>query len=111
MSQTSNGRTKILTGSLRARPRPSTRFWGFRRALPRPAAIVSDEQIHALVDAATRLCRRQREWCRDAGTAAADQRLRHLDWTVRAGRRALADRAVRELATTEASAQLARGQL
>jgi len=48
-------------GSARARPRRPGFAWGSRRALPRPAAVVSDEQILALVAAADGLRRRQRQ--------------------------------------------------
>jgi len=76
-----------------------------------PAAVVSDEQIRTLVEAADRLGRRQRERCDDAGTAAADERLRHLDRVVRAGRLVLADRAAEALTPTAGSAQRRWGHL
>ncbi len=99
------------TGSAPARPLPFGASWGSRRALPRPGDVVSDEQIRALVEATDRLGRRQRAHCADAGTAAADERLRHLDWAVHAGRLALADQAARGLTSTARSAQRRWGHL
>jgi len=99
------------TGSAPARPRPSGGGWGARPALPRPAEVVSDEQIRALVEVADRLGRRQREHCVDAGTTAADERLRNLDWAVHAGRLVLADCTARGLTPTARSAQRRWGQL
>jgi len=94
-----------------ARPLPFGTSWGSRRALPRPADAVCDEQIRALVDAAGRLGRRQQERCDDAGTAAATERLQHLDWAVRAGRLALADRAAWTASTSAGSAHRRWGHL
>ena len=84
---------------------------GIPSGSPRPADVVSDEQIRALVEAADRLGRRQRERCADAGSPAADKRLRNLDWAVHAGRLALADRAARSQTSTARSAQRRWGQL
>jgi len=72
-------------GSARARPRRPGFAWGSRRALPRPAAVVSDEQILALVAAADGLRRRQRQrYAGGSPASAADERLLRLDWVVRA---------------------------
>jgi len=111
MLKSANAPAGSPAGSAPARPLPVGDFWGSRRGLPRPADVVSDEQIRALVDAAGRLGRRQRERCVDAGTAAADERLRHLDWVVRAGRLALADRAAWTAWSTAGSAQRRWGHL
>ncbi len=100
-----------LAGSARARPRRLGFAWGSRRALPRPAAVVSDEQILALVAAADGLSRRQRQRYADGSPSAAGDRLLRLDWAVRAGRLVLADRAARGLMSTEGTAQPWRGQL
>ncbi len=97
-------------GSARARPRPLGFAWGSRRARPRPAAVVSDEQILALVAAADGLGRRQRQRYADGSPSAADERLRRLDWAVRAGRLVLADRAD-TLTSTSGCAQLRQDQL
>ncbi len=99
------------TGSAPARPLPFGASWGSRRALPRPADVVSDEQIRALIDAADRLGQRQRAHCAVAGSAAAVERLLNLDWAVHAGRLALADRAGRGPTSTARSAQRRGGQL
>lgn len=80
-------------GSGRARSRRFGFSWGSGRSLPRPAAVVSDRQIFALVTAAQCLGDRQRKRCADVSTAAADERLLRLDWAVRAGRLVLAERA------------------
>ena len=79
--------------------------WPFRPSRPRPAAVVSDEQILALVAAAAGLRRRQRDrWAGD-GCAAAEERRLRLDWAVRAGRLVLAALAARALTSTAGSAQ------
>ena len=76
--------------------------WPFRPSRPRPAAVVSDEQILALVAAAAGLRRRQRDrWAGDGRAAAEERRLR-LDWAVRAGRLPAA-RAARALTSTVGS--------
>ncbi len=80
-------------GAARARSRRFGISWGSGRSLPRPAAVVSDEQILALVAAAQCLGERQRKRCADVSTAAADERLLRLDWAVRTGRLVLAERA------------------
>ena len=99
-------------GSARARPRRLGFAWGSRRALPRPAAVVSDEQILALVAAADGLRRRQRQrYAGGSPASAADERLLRLDWVVRAGRLVLADRAAQALTSTSVAAQPWRGQL
>lgn len=86
----------------RAGPTRPPRFgWGARRSTARRAAVVSDEQILALVTGADGLSRRQRD--REVSTAAGERLLR-LDWAVRAGRLALADRAARGLTSTSGSA-------
>ena len=54
-----------------------------------PASHVPDEQIAALVRAACRL----RERSAGASGPAAEARRQRLDWAVRAGRQALAERA------------------
>ena len=78
------------------RPPPRRRRLGFaqgsRRRLPGAAPTVTDDQIRALVAAAERLGRRQRQHRGDV-TAAADERLLRLDWAVRTGRLVLAHRA------------------
>jgi hypothetical protein len=79
--------------------------------MPRPAAVVCDEQILSLVAAADGLSRRQRQRSADGSPSAADERLLRLDWAVRAGRLVLADRAARGLMSTEGTAQPWRGQL
>lgn len=94
MVQTVNVHAESPTGSALA---PTRRFglsWGSLRSRPRPAAVVSDEQILALVTAAQCLGDRQRKRYADVSTAAADERLLRLDWAVRAGRLVLAQRAV-----------------
>jgi hypothetical protein len=68
---------------------------GSLRSRTSPGAAASDAQILALVEAAQRLGRRQRERCAGVSTPASDERLLALDWAVRAGRRVLADRAAR----------------
>lgn len=99
-------------GSGRARPRRLGFAWGSERALPRPAAVVSDEQILALVAAADGLGRRQRQrYAGGSPAAAADERLLRLDWAVRAGRLVLADRAAQALRSMPGAAQPWRGQL
>ena len=99
-------------GSARARPRRLGFAWGSCRALLRPAAVVSDEQILALVAAADGLRRRQRQrYAGGSPAAAADERLLRLDWAVRAGRLVLADRAAQALTSTSGAAQPWRGQL
>lgn len=98
------------TGSARARPRLGT-FWGSRRALPRPAAVPSDEQILALVAGADGLSRRQRQRYSDGSPSeAAGDRLLRLDWAVRAGQLVLADRAAQGLTSTSGSTQSLQGQ-
>ena len=112
MVQGSVATAESPAGSPRARPRRLGFAWGSRRALPRPAAVVSDEQIRALVAAADGLRRRQRQ--RYAGcspASAADERLLRLAWAVRAGRLVLADRAAQALTSTSGAAQPWRGQL
>ena len=111
MLQSVNAPAGSPTGSAPARPRPFGTSWGSLHGLSRPADVVSDEQVRALVEAADRLGRRHREHCVDAGTAAVDERLRHLDGAVHAGRLALADRAARGLTSTARSAQRRWGQL
>jgi hypothetical protein len=98
-------------GSARARPRRLGFARGSGRALPRPVAVVSEEQILALVAAADGLRRRQRQRYADGSTAAADGRLLRLDWAGRAGRLVLADRAAQGLTSTEVTAQPWRGRL
>ena len=92
-------------GGAQALPRPARLAWTFRPWRPRPAAVVSDEQIRALVAAAAGLRQRQRDRCAGDDCAAAKERLLRLDWAVRAGRLVLADRAVRALPSTARSAQ------
>lgn len=110
MLQSVNAPAGSPTGPAPARPRPFGTSCGSFRRLSRPD-VVSDEKIRALVEAADRLGRGHREHCVDAGTAAADERLRHLDWAVHAGRLAPADRAARGLTSTARSAQRRCGQL
>ncbi len=82
------------------------------RALPRPVAVVSDEQILALAVAADGLRRRQRRrYPGRSPSAAAEERLLRRDWAVRAGRLVLAGRAAQSLTSTEGTAQPWRGQL
>jgi len=77
-----------------------------------PAAVVSDEQILALVAAADGLRRRQRQrYAGGSPAPAADERLLRLDWAVQAGRLVLADRAAQALTSTSGAAQPWRGQL
>jgi len=66
--------------------------WGARS---QPVPVVSDEQIVALVAAAQALSERQRERNRHAAVTSgvANERLRRLDWAVRAGGIVLAERA------------------
>ena len=88
-----------------ARPRRSALAWILRPSRPRPAAVVSDEQILVLVAAAAGLRRRQRDrWAGDGCAAAEEGRLR-LDWAVRAGRLVQAARAARARTSTAGSAQ------
>ena len=109
MVQGSVATAESPAGSARARPRRLGFAWGSRRALPRPAAVVSDEQILALVAAADGL-RRQR-YAGGSPASAADERLLRLDWAVRAGRLVLADRAAQALTSTSGAAQPWWGQL
>ena len=90
------------------RPRRSGLAWPFGLPRPRPAAVVSDAQILALVAAAAGLRRRQRDRCAGDGCAAAEERRRRLDWAVRAGQLVPAARA---LPSTAGSAQYWRGDL
>jgi len=112
MVQGSVATAESPAGSPRARPRRLGFAWGSRRALPRPAAVVSDEQILALVAAADGLRRRQRQrYAGGSPASAADERLLRLAWAVRAGRLVLADRAAQALTSTSGAAQPWRGQL
>lgn len=90
--------------SAQARPRRFGFAWGSRPSTSRPAAVVSDEQILALVVAAERLSQRRRNRYLDIGTEAADERLVCLDWTARSGRLVLAERAARVLIPSETPA-------
>lgn len=92
------------TGSARRR-RGLSASWGARTGACRPDDAVSDEQIREFVAVADRLGQRQRAGA-DSGSAAAEERLRNLDWAVRAGRRALAERAARGPTSTARSARL-----
>ncbi len=93
-------------GPARARPRRLGFAWVLGRALPRPVAEVSDEQILALVAAADGLGRRQRlRYADGSPSAAVEERLLRLDWAVRAGRLALADRAAQGRTATEVTAR------
>lgn len=83
--------------SAQARPRRLGFAWGSWPSTSQPAAVVSDEQILALVVAAERLSQRLRNRYLDGGTEAADERLVCLDWTARSGRIVLAERAARAL--------------
>lgn len=85
------------TRSARTRPRRFGLAWGARPSTPRPAAAVSDEQILALVAAAQGLSQRQRNRYPGISTEEADERLRRLDWAVRAGRLLLAERGARAM--------------
>lgn len=111
MVQGSVASAESPAGPARARPRRMGFAWGSRRALPRPAAVVSDEQILALGAATDGLRRRQRQRYADGSPSAADERLLRLDWAVRAGGLVLADRAAQGLTSTEGTAQPRRGQL
>lgn len=95
MVSTVNAHAVSPAGSTRARTGRFGFSWGSGRSLPRPAAVVSDEQILALVAAAQGLGdrQRQRQRCVTVSTAAADERLLRLDWAVRTGRLVLAERA------------------
>ena len=84
-------------GSARARPRRFALAWGARPSTPRPAHVLSDEQILALVAAAERLSQRQRNRYPDISTEEADEVLLCVDLAVRSGRLVLAERAARGL--------------
>lgn len=81
--------------SVRARLRRFRLAGGTGPCTPRPPVGVTDEQILAFVAAAEALSRRQRRSDPGISDADAEERLLCLDWAVRAGRLALAERGPR----------------
>lgn len=74
------------------RPPHLSPYAGGRPPLP-PDYVVVDEQIASLVRYARSLARRQRDRHAIPRAADEDERLRSLDWVVRAGERELTGRA------------------
>ena len=112
MLQGSVASAESPAGSARAHPRRLGFASGSRRALPRPAAVVSDEQILVLVASADGpRRRRQRQRDADDSPSVAAERLLCLDGAVRTGGLVPADRAAQAVTSTSGAAQPQQGQL
>lgn len=97
MVQLAHGRAGSPDGSGRAWHHRLGLARGSRTSASQTAAVVSDEQIRALVAGAESLSRRHRSRYVEDSTQDEEERLLRLDWAARAGRLALAERAAQAL--------------